>query len=111
MKRPTLTFTKRITTLTAAFVFAVTGLALFGAASNTSAASPGFNVYNNCGSTQTFVYNYYNSAPGTGAYHKVGAGSTYRVNTSGTGIYRVKLPKGVYNTFVYNGSNTTLRMC
>ncbi len=111
MKQQKRTFTKRITTLTAAFVFAATGLAFLGTSGSASAASTGFNVYNNCGSTQTFGYNYYNSAPGTGAYHKVGTGSTYRVNTSGTGIYRVELPKGVFNTLVYNGSNTTLPMC
>lgn len=111
MKRQKLAFTKRITTLSTAFVFAVAGFAFLAPSGNVSAASPGFNIYNNCGSTQTFGYNYYDAAPGTGAYHQVGAGSTYRVNTSSTGIYRVELPKGVFNTFVYNGSNTTLPMC
>lgn len=110
MKRQKLTFTKRFTTLTAAFMFAVTGLAFTGTSGSASAAAGGFNVYNNCGSTQTFGYNYHDAAPGTGAYHQVGAGSTYRVD-SGTGIFRVELPKGVFNTFVYNGSNTTLPMC
>ena len=110
MKQQKRTFTKRITTLTAAFVFAATGLAFIGTSGSASAAAGGFNVYNNCGGTRTFGYNYYNSAPGTGAYHQVGAGSTYRVN-SGTGIFSVELPKGVYNTFVYSGSNNTLSMC
>ncbi len=101
---------KRITTLTAAFVFAVAGLAFFGTNGSTSAAAGGFSVYNNCGSTQTFGYNYHDSSPGTGAYHQVAAGSSYYVN-SGTGIFRVELPKGVFNTFVYSGSNNTLNMC
>ena len=110
MKRQKLTFTKRFTTLTAAFTFALAGLAFLGTSGNASAASSGFNIYNNCGSTQTFGYNYHDAAPGTGAYHQVGAGSTYRVNVS-NGIDRVELPKGVFNTFVYSGSNTTLPMC
>ena len=111
MKHQKLPLTKRIATFTAAFMFALTGLAFFGTSGNASAASVGFNVRNNCGKTATFGYNYYNSSPGTGAYHKVAAGSTYRVNTSKTGIYRVELPKGVFNTLVYNGSRTTLTMC
>ena len=101
MKRQNTTFTKRFTTLTAAFLFALTGFAFLGTSGNASAASGGFNVYNNCGTTKTFGYNYHTAPAGTGAYHQVGAGSTYRVN-SGTGIFRVELPKGVYNILVYN---------
>lgn len=110
MKSNKLAFTKRITTLTTAFVFTVAGLAFLATSGSASAAAGGFNVYNNCGSTSTFGYNYHDAAPGTGAYHQVAAGSTYRVN-SGTGIFRVELPKGVFNTFVYSGSNNTLSMC
>ncbi len=110
MTRQKLTFTKRFTTLTAAFVFAIAGLTFLGTNGNASAASGGFKIVNNCGGERTFGYNYYDSAPGTGAYHKVGAGSTYTVN-SGNGIFRVELPKGVFNTFVYNGSYNSLTMC
>ena len=110
MKSPKLTFTKRITTLTTAFVFSVAGLAALATGGSASAAAGGFNVYNNCGATSTFGYNYHDASPGTGAYHQVAAGSTYRVD-SGTGIFRVELPKGVFNTFVYSGSNNTLSMC
>jgi len=110
MKHHKLTFTKRFTTLTAAFVFAVAGFAFLGTSGSASAAGGGFNVVNNCGSTQTFGYNYHDASPGTGAYHQVAAGATYAVN-SGDGIWRVELPKGVYNTFVYNGNWNTVTMC
>ncbi len=111
MKRNKLTFTKRFTTLTAAFVVAAAGFAFIGTSGNASAASGGgFNIVNNCGSTQTFGYNYHDAAPGTGAYHQVAAGATYGV-ASGNGIFRVELPKGVFNTFVYNNSWNSLTMC
>lgn len=109
MKR-TQTFTKRFTTLTAAFLFAITGLTFLGISGNASAASGGFTIVNNCGGDRTFGYNYHDSAPGTGAYHEVANGTSYYVN-SGTGIFRVELPKGVFNTFVYSGSNNSLTMC
>ena len=110
MKSHKLTFTKRFTTLISAFVVAVAGFAFLSTGGSASAASGGFNVVNNCGSTQTFGYNYYDAAPGTGAYHQVGAGSTYSVN-SGNGIWRVELPKGVFNLFVYNGNWSSVTMC
>ena len=110
MKRQKLTFTKRFTTLTAAFVFAIAGFSFVGTSSNASAAGGGFNIVNNCGSARTFGYNYHDSPPGTGAYHEVAAGATYGVS-SGNGIFRVELPKGVYNTFVYNNSWNSLTMC
>lgn len=56
------------------------------------------------------VYNYYDAAPGTGAYHQVAAGSTYSVG-SDDGIWRVELPKGVFNLFVYNGNWSSVTMC
>lgn len=66
-------------------------------------------IVNNCGSAQTFEYNYYDAAPGTGAYHQVAAGSTYSVG-SDDGIWRVELPKGVFNLFVYNGNWSSVTM-
>lgn len=111
MKRQKLAFTKRITTLSAAFVFAIAGFAFLAPSGNVSAAGGGgFTIVNNCGSTQTFGWNYHDAAPGTGAYHQVAAGSSYNV-ASGDGIWRIELPKGVFNTFVYNGSQNSLPMC
>ena len=101
---------KRITVTFAAFLFALTGLTVFGAASNTSAASGGFKVVNNCSKSTVFGYNRNDTPPGTGAYYTVAKGATRTVHT-GSGIFRVELPKGVYRTFVYGGNYNTLRMC
>ena len=110
MKSQKRTFTKRMATLAAAFVFAVAGFSFIGGSTTASAAGGGFKVVNNCGSTKTFGWSRHDAAPGTGAYHKVAAGATYSV-ASGNGIWRVELPKGVFRTFVYNGNWNTLRMC
>jgi hypothetical protein len=110
MKHRSHTFAKRLGTMITAFVFVLAGITVFGGSTDASAASGGFKVYNNCGSQKTFGYNRYNTPPGTGAYYKVGAGKTYTVS-SGTGIFRVELPKGVFNIFVYNGNWNTVRMC
>lgn len=96
---------------TAAFAFAVAGFSFLGGSSNASAAGQGFRVVNNCSKTTIFGYNKYNTPPGTGAYYTVKKGATYTVNTSSTGIFRVELPKGVYNTLVYSGHYNTLYMC
>jgi hypothetical protein len=110
MNKLRLNITKRLTAFIAAFVLSVAGVAAIGISSPASAAGGGFTVVNNCGSTQTFGYNYHDAAPGTGAYHEVDAGASYAVN-SGNGIWRVELPKGVFNTFVYNNNWNTLTMC
>lgn len=99
----------KVAAVTMAFVVTVTGISL-GGGQSASASSGGIRIHNNCGSTRVFGYNYHNSSPGTGSYITVANRSTYTLNTGG-GIFRVELPRGIFNTFVYNGSWNTLNMC
>lgn len=110
MKRSKFTIKQRIAAFSAAGVMAVAGISLFAPTNQASAAGGGFTIINNCGAERTFGYNYHDVAPGTGTYHKVAAGTNYTVN-SGQGIFRVELPRGVMNTFIYNGNYNQLLMC
>jgi hypothetical protein len=110
MKRLTMNIRNKAASFIAVAVLAVTGISVFGTGQSASATGGGFYVVNNCGSQRTFGYNHHDSAPGTGAYYQVAAGSTYTV-ASGEGIWRVELPRGVMNTFVYNDGWNTLNMC